>query len=109
MEPGACGDQGSRFLRRAAWWSLIVAIALSDLRVNWCADRLAQALARTTAVKTAMPLTPPTLGYGAENAFPLLRFEQPLALASAPGETNRLFVVEKVGQISVIPNLAKPD
>ncbi|MDB6025281.1 MAG: hypothetical protein JWM68_1504 [Verrucomicrobiales bacterium] len=41
-------------------------------------------------------------------AFPGLTFEWPVAMASPAGETNRLFVLEKAGYISVITNLAAP-
>jgi glucose/arabinose dehydrogenase len=44
-------------------------------------------------------LTEPTFG---------LKFDQPVAIVSPPGETTRLFVVEKPGRIIVIADLAKP-
>src|SRR6185436_12960842 len=47
-------------------------------------------------------------GYTSSNAFPTLNFTNPVCLASPPGETNRLFVVEKQGRIIVITNLAAP-
>ncbi|HEX2854956.1 MAG TPA: PQQ-dependent sugar dehydrogenase [Opitutaceae bacterium] len=47
------------------------------------------------------------LPYATEPAFPL-KFEQPVAIVSPPGETNRLFVVEKPGRIIVISDFAKP-
>lgn len=37
-----------------------------------------------------------------------LRFNNPVALTTPPGETNRLFVVEQSGRIIVITNLAAP-
>jgi glucose/arabinose dehydrogenase/mono/diheme cytochrome c family protein len=55
-----------------------------------------------------MPLNPPTFGYTTTNAFPGLGFGQPLCIVSPPGETNRLFVLSKAGQIYVITNLASP-
>ncbi len=36
-------------------------------------------------------------------------FEQPAAIVAAPGDTNRLFVVEKPGRIIVIPDVTKPE
>jgi glucose/arabinose dehydrogenase len=42
------------------------------------------------------------------NAFPGIAFDQPVGVASPPGETNRLFVVQKNGLICVITNLAAP-
>ena len=46
-----------------------------------------------------LPLNPPTDGYSLTNAFGDLNFEQPVAAVSPPGETNRLFVLEKSGRI----------
>lgn len=47
------------------------------------------------------------LPYAVERAFNL-EFDQPLAIVSPPGETNRLFILEKPGRIVVIPDLAHP-
>ena len=49
-----------------------------------------------------------TWGYVPTNAFPSLVFSNPVCLATPPGETNRLFVLEKHGRIIVITNLAAP-
>ena len=47
--------------------------------------------------------------YAAEDAFPNeVTFDSPVALATPPGETNRLFVVERAGRIYVLNNLASP-
>jgi glucose/arabinose dehydrogenase/mono/diheme cytochrome c family protein len=56
----------------------------------------------------AMPLVPGRFGYTHEEAFPGLTFTNAVALAVPPGETNRLFVVEKQGRIVVLTNLAAP-
>ena len=47
------------------------------------------------------------LPYATEVAFNL-KFEQPIAIVAPPGETNRLFIIEKPGRIIVIPDLAHP-
>lgn len=47
------------------------------------------------------------LPYATEVAFNL-KFEQPIAIVTPPGETNRLFIIEKPGRIIVIPDLAHP-
>src|SRR5439155_20762810 len=47
-------------------------------------------------------------GYLLTNAFPGLGWTNPVCLASPPGETNRLFIVEKRGRIVVITNLITP-
>ena len=46
--------------------------------------------------------------YVIQNAFPTLAFTNPVCIASPPGETNRLFIVEKKGRIVVVTNLAAP-
>jgi hypothetical protein len=53
-------------------------------------------------------LVPISGGYAISNAFPGLTFSQPVAIVSAPGESNRLFVIEQAGRIAVITNLANP-
>ncbi|HMP74316.1 MAG TPA: PQQ-dependent sugar dehydrogenase [Kiritimatiellia bacterium] len=49
-----------------------------------------------------------TNSYTTVNAFPGLVFTNPLATAIAPGESNRLYVLERSGYIQVITNLAQP-
>src|SRR5256885_6213717 len=44
-------------------------------------------------------------GYGLANAFGTVNFTQPLCLSTPPGETNRIFVLEKTGLIQVLTNL----
>lgn len=56
-----------------------------------------------------MPQEPERFGYTTERAFGDAAFTDPVAIVSAPGETNRLFVVEQAGRISVITNLAEPN
>ena len=59
-----------------------------------------------------MPLNPPVYGYTTVNAFPSLAngaFGQPLCLSTPPGETNRLFVLDKIGHMYVVTNLANPN
>ncbi len=63
---------------------------------------------RVPNITLALPSTPPIYGYSVTNAFGPLNFVDPVCLASPPGETNRLFVVERGGTISVITNLAAP-
>ena len=55
-----------------------------------------------------MPPVPAVYGLGTSNAFGNLTFTAPVAIVSPPGETNRLFIVEQSGRISVITNLANP-
>ena len=59
-------------------------------------------VSRNLAVESA------ALPYAAVPALKSLAFAEPLAIVSPPGETNRLFVVEKKGRIIVVPDLAQP-
>src|SRR5207253_1335318 len=59
--------------------------------------------------KVHIDLERPISGYALTTAFPGVSFNQPVAMATPPGETNRLFVVERGGIISVITNLAAPN
>ena len=61
-----------------------------------------------TPLPLRLPITPPVLGYTTVNAFTGLSFGEAVCLATPPGETNRLFVLNKAGQIYVITNLASP-
>src|SRR5262249_26067215 len=60
-----------------------------------------------------LPATPPLYGYGltvlTNNSGATINFNNICGFASPPGETNRLFVIERGGQISVITNLAAPN
>src|SRR3984885_4490342 len=49
-----------------------------------------------------------TWGYTPTNAFPGLVFSNPVCITSPPGETNRLFIVEKHGRVIAITNLLAP-
>lgn len=56
-----------------------------------------------------MPTTLPAFGYTLVDAFPGANFSAPIAVTSPPGETNRLFVLERSGVVTVITNLAAPN
>jgi len=47
---------------------------------------------------------PPDITYETAEAFPQLSFNQPVGLVNAGDQSNRLFVVEKSGTISVFQN-----
>jgi glucose/arabinose dehydrogenase len=49
------------------------------------------------------------LPFIAERALGELRFDNPDSIVVAPGDTNRLFIIEKPGRIIVIPDTAKPE
>jgi len=61
---------------------------------------IVSALSGTGAAELPLP-------FRTEPAFNL-EFDQPVAIVSAPGETKRLFIVEKTGRIVVIPDLSRP-
>ncbi len=64
--------------------------------------------ARLPMPHAAMPSSPPPQQISLADAFPGRTFAAPLGMATPPGETNRLFIFEKGGDIEVIPNLAAP-
>ena len=66
----------------------------------------AQPLTRVAASTLRLPAAPPATNYTTERVFASLSFSQPIALVTPPGETNRLFVVEKTGRILVLNALA---
>lgn len=53
-----------------------------------------------------VPDQPPAGTLALVNAFPGVGFDQPLAIASHPGDSQRLFVAEKTGRIRVIPDVS---
>src|SRR5262245_37280407 len=55
-----------------------------------------------------MPANAQLPAFKSTNAFPTLSFANPVCIASAPGETNRLFVCEQGGVIVAITNLTNP-
>jgi len=55
-----------------------------------------------------MPTAIQVSGWTTTNAFANLILNTPFCVASPPGETNRLFILEKAGRIVVITNLANP-
>ena len=64
-----------------------------------------------TTLKLPSSLSETAIGsseYITSNAFPGLNFTAPVAMATPPGETNRLFVIEQAGVVVVITNLASP-
>jgi glucose/arabinose dehydrogenase len=63
---------------------------------------------RVPATSLTMPDTPPSYNYTSVNALGGLSFFNPVGIVTPPDETNRLFIIEKNGVISVITNLAAP-
>ncbi len=84
------------------------AIALGLLLLAVPARALTSRVANTTLGLPQTGPAPESAAYQTTNAFPGLAFADPVAIATPPGETNRLFVVEQGGRIAVITNLAAP-
>lgn len=63
--------------------------------------------AQTPKVKKPPPVPPPLppMAYALEDAFGGLTFSMPVAVVSAPGVKDRLFVVEKTGCIQAVTEL----
>lgn len=63
------------------------------------------------AAQTKPPIIQVEADYELADAFPGLKFDMPLGIVSAPGDKQRLFVVEKTGHIQVITGLGtdKPE
>ncbi len=60
---------------------------------------------RLAAPTLAMPSSPPATGYQVVDAFPGLFFEDALAIHTPIGRTNQIFVVERRGRISYVPDI----
>jgi len=60
---------------------------------------------RLAAPTLRMPSAPPVVGYQIVDAFPGLVFEDALAIATPPGRTNQIFVAERRGRISYVPDI----
>jgi uncharacterized repeat protein (TIGR03806 family) len=52
-----------------------------------------------------VPASPPPVSIAAVNAFAGLSFDQPVCIASPPGDTQRVFICQKGGLLRVIPNV----
>ena len=65
-------------------------------------------LHRVPNTTLTLPPTPPQFGYTVVNAFPTVSLSDPVCITSPPGETNRLFILERGGNMVVITNLASP-
>ncbi|MEW6304544.1 MAG: PQQ-dependent sugar dehydrogenase [Verrucomicrobiota bacterium] len=88
--------------RRSLVPEILLALCLAGA-MAWAAPL--QRVANTTL---QLPAAPPVREFSYENALGTLTFSNAVALASVPGETNRLFVAERDGRIVVVTNLASP-
>jgi len=76
--------------------------------LNLLAATATAQLQRIANTSLTLPVQPPQFGYTIVNEFPSVTLNQPVCIASPPQETNRLFILEKGGNIVVITNLANP-
>ncbi len=92
------------------WWTKRIVVVVVLLSSGFGEARAAAPLPTKRVANTTLkfPGSVPDSGYTAVDALSGLRFDQPVCIASPPGETNRLFVLERTGQIFVITNLAVP-
>lgn len=65
-------------------------------------------LVRVPNTTLKLPLEPGGAGLVATPAWGGLTFANPVALVTPPGETGRVFIVERGGRIAVVTNLAAP-
>jgi uncharacterized repeat protein (TIGR03806 family) len=94
----------------SCWGTVVFAIA-SLLLFRPGSKALAQVsnvLQRVPNSTLLMPQLPQSFGYTTKPAFATLTFNNPVALRTPTGETNRVFVVEQGGRIFAITNLASP-
>lgn len=68
----------------------------------------AQGGQREAATSLRVPQVPGSFGYTMTRVFPDLVFPSAVGLATPPHETNRLFVMERLGRVTVVTNLAAP-
>ena len=67
-----------------------------------CVGAGAQSLVREENTTIQLPAEMPVSGFDLVSAFGGLRFDEPVSLATAPGDTGRVFVVERKGRIMVV-------
>jgi uncharacterized repeat protein (TIGR03806 family) len=88
------------------WKKLTALAALAGVvLLHWGSLSAKPGGARKPAAVLTLPAElPSATGYTSEDALPGMRFSFPVAVANVPGETDRIFVVEKTGAIQVITN-----
>jgi uncharacterized repeat protein (TIGR03806 family) len=68
----------------------------------------ADSLKRVPNTTLRLPAEIGTVGYRTAEVWPGLRFNKPVDAVTAPGDPDRLFVIERSGRILVLNNLAAP-
>lgn len=98
------GDSGSMMTReRFRRWGFGALLGLAGV------GGLEGAILERWANETLqVPLQPPAYEFEAVPALGDRHFDRPVGLAFPPGVTNQWFILEKLGRISVVTNLAQP-
>jgi uncharacterized repeat protein (TIGR03806 family) len=88
------------------WLYLLAVAAVLSAGAWYYLERQARKRAQRQDNDTVeLPLTPPTAeAWGAVNAFPRLKFAEPVLVLPLPGEANRLLVLERRGTVQIIDN-----
>jgi uncharacterized repeat protein (TIGR03806 family) len=60
---------------------------------------------RITNPALAMPVAPPATFYQVVDAIPGVSFSEPLGMATQPGSTRRLYVLERMAKIQLVPDI----
>src|ERR1043166_4973175 len=89
-------------------WTMRLVLRICGLMWVACAACAADPAGRVANSTLRFPPEPPQGAYGVARPFGDLTFQDPVCVKSPPGETNRLFVVERTGRILVVTNLAAP-
>src|SRR3954470_688775 len=95
------------FTLNARTSTLLAALLFSILGLS---SSFAQ-LTRVPNTTLHFPSDPPvaSTNFVLNELFPGLQFNKPVAVVAPPGETNRLFIVERVGRILLIGDLSNPN
>ncbi len=60
---------------------------------------------RITNPAVAMPVAPPATFYQVVDALPGVTFNEPVGLSTQPGNTRRLYVLERMAKIQLVPDV----
>ncbi|MGV3775069.1 MAG: hypothetical protein ACO1QB_19385, partial [Verrucomicrobiales bacterium] len=75
-----------------------------------CLDTIAQTNTRLPAPAHTLPANPNNTNfvYELQDAFPNSSFMSPVNVVAPPGETNRLFILERIGRLLEVADLNDP-
>jgi uncharacterized repeat protein (TIGR03806 family) len=60
---------------------------------------------RVTNPELAMPTAPPATAFQTVDALPGVTFDEPICIASIPGDSTRMFVGERLAKIQLVPDV----